>query len=257
MNSTKDHRHRQGQLLAIAVGLCSNLAAGAECDGKYLAIDQHGKEYTVARPLAPLAETLRQAKAGVPLEQRRLAVNYEAGYLVSRCYEKAVYWYAKAAASGDDGAKQWLSKNKSVAQQASPECAEEGCSGSNGDENRVAVLYSNSSKSNHFYAPLSINGRTVQGLIDTGASNIAMSAEIAKSFGINHSGGKAGAASTANGKVATTIVTVPLIEVAGIKARNVPVSIGISGEEVLIGMSFLSRVSLSMGSGTLTMSKRK
>ncbi len=254
----KNHRHRQVGLLAIAVGLCTNVAVGAECDGKYLAIDQHGGEHAVARPLAPLAETLRQARAGVPLEQRRLAVNYEAGYLVSRCYEKAVYWYGKAAAAGDDGAKQWLSRNKaSVAQQAGPECAGEGCSGANGDENRVAVLYADTSKSNHFYAPLTINGRTVQGLIDTGASNIAMSAETAKSFGIDHSGGKAGAASTANGKVATTLVTIPLIEVAGIKARNVPVSIGISGEEVLIGMSFLSRVNVSMGAGTLTMSKRK
>ena len=254
----KNHLHRQAGLLIIAVGLCSNLATGADCDGKYLAIDQYGREYAVAHPLAPFAETLRQAKAGVPLEQRRLAVNYEAGYLVSRCYEKAVYWYGKAAAAGDDDAKQWLSRNKaSVAQQAAPECAEEGCSGSNGDENHVAVLHSNSSKSNHFYAPLTINGRTVQGLIDTGASNIAMSAATAKSFGIDHSSGKAGTASTANGKVATTLVTVPLIEVAGIKARNVPVSIGISGEEVLIGMSFLSRMSLSMGSGTLTMTKRK
>lgn len=121
----------------------------------------------------------------------------------------------------------------------------------------MAVLYANSSKSNHFYAPLTINGRTVRGLIDTGASNIAMSAGTAKSFGIDHSGGKAGATSTANGKVATALVTVPLIEVAGIKVRNVPVSIGISGEEVLIGMSFLSRVSVLMGTGTLTMSQRK
>ena len=79
---------------------------------------------------------------------------------------------------------------------------------------------------------------------------------MAKSFGINYSDGKTGQASTANGKVATTLVTVPLIEVAGIKVRNVPVSIGISGE-MLIGMSFLSRVNVSMGSGTLTMSKRK
>lgn len=254
----KSYRHRQAGALTIAIGLCSNLAVGAECDGKYLAIDQHGREYAVARPLAPFAETLRQAKAGVPLEQRRLAVNYEAGYLVSRCYQKAVYWYGKAAAAGDDGAKQWLSRNQvSVAQQAGPECAGEGCSGTNGDDNHVAVLYANSSKSNHFYAPLTINGRTVQGLIDTGASNIAMSAETAKAFGIDHSDGQVGAASTANGKVATTLVTVPLIDVAGIKARNVPVSIGITGEEVLIGMSFLSRVSVSMGAGTLTMSKRK
>ena len=253
----KNRLWQQVGLLTLVIAPWSCLAAVAECSEKYFAVDQQGREYAVTRPVAQFAETLRQAKAGVALEQRRLAESYELGYLVSRCHEKAVYWYGKAAASGDDGAQRWLGRNRAFAAlRAGPECSEESCSGSNGDDNRVAVLYSNSSKNNHFYAPLTINGRTTQGLIDTGASNVAMSAEMAKSFGINYSDGKTGQASTANGKVATTLVTVPLIEVAGIEVRNVPVSIGISGE-MLIGMSFLSRVSVSIGSGTLTMSKRK
>ena len=253
----KNRLWQQVGLLAMVIAPWSCLAAVAECSEKFLSIDPHGREYAVTRPVAQFAETLRQAKAGAALEQRKLAESYELGYLVARCYEKAVYWYGKAAASGDDGAQRWLGRNKALAAlRTGPECSEESCSGSNGDDNRVAVLYSNSSKNNHFYAPLTINGRTAQGLIDTGASNVAMSAEMAKSFGINYSGGKTGEASTASGKLATTSVTVPLIEVAGIKLRNVPVSIGISGE-MLIGMSFLSRVNVSMGSGTLTMSKRK
>ncbi len=119
----------------------------------------------------------------------------------------------------------------------------------------MAVLYASSSKNDHFFAPVTINGRTAQGLIDTGATTVAMSAEMAKTFGISADKGQSGQSSTANGNITTTHVTVPLIDVAGIKLRNVPVSIGISGD-ILIGMSFLSRVDVAMGSGTLTMTKR-
>ena len=244
-------------LPVIAILACSGFAAAADCDGKYLAIDKHGQEYSARGPVKQLAETIRQAKAGVSVEQRNLAISYDTGYLVSRCRGQAAYWYAKAAESGDEVAKQWLAKNKVFAAlRAGPECAGERCSAANSDENRVAVLYSNSSKNNHYYAPVTINGHTAQGLIDTGASLVAMSAEVAKTFGINAAEGKAAQSSTANGKISTTHVIVPLIDVAGIRLRNVPVSIGIS-DGMLIGMSFLSRVNVAMGSGTLTMSKRQ
>ena len=244
-------------LLAIAISACSGFAAAADCDGKYLAIDKHGQEYSARGPARQLAETIRQAKAGVAVDQRNLAISYDTGYLVSRCRSQAAYWYAKAAASGDEVAKQWLAKNKLLAAlRSGPECAGETCSAANAEENRVAVLYSNSSKNNHYYAPVTINGRTVQGLIDTGASLVAMSADVAKTFGINAVEGKAAQSSTANGKISTTNVIVPLIDVAGIRLRNVPVSIGIS-DGMLIGMSFLSRVNVAMSSGTLTMSKRQ
>ena len=248
---------RLAALAVIVIGAWSGFAAAADCDGKYSAVDRDGQEYSVRFPTKRLAETLKGAKAGIAVEQRNLAVSYDAGYLVSRCREQALYWYAKAAASGDEAAKQWLARNQSFeALRSGPECADDKCFGANADDNRVAVLYSSVGKNNHYFAPVTINGRTAQGLIDTGASTVAMSAEMAKTFGIDSTQGKSGQSSTANGKIATTNVVVPLIDVAGIKLRNVPVSVGIS-DGMLIGMSFLSRVNISMSSGTLTMSKRQ
>lgn len=247
------------RLLVVPVAvatLWSGLAGAEECDGRYFATDKYGQEYRVKRPTPQLVETMDKAKAGIALEQRNLAVSYDAGYLVSRCRDKAVYWYSKAAESGDETARLWLERNNSLtALRAGPECASESCPGVGAGENRVAVLYASSSKNDHFFAPVTINGRTAQGLIDTGATTVAMSAEMAKTFGISADKGQSGQSSTANGNITTTHVTVPLIDVAGIKLRNVPVSIGISGD-ILIGMSFLSRVNVAMGSGTLTMTKR-
>jgi len=243
-------------LLMLIIGFGSEFAAAKDCDGKYVISDQNGHERLSRRPNSKFSETLKNANEGVSLEQRNLAVSYGSGYLVSRCFEKSVYWYKKAAESGDEIAQQWLIKNKSILSlQAGKECAGDYCFGSGSDENTMAVLYSSSDKHNHFFAPVTINGRTFQGMIDTGASTIAMSPEMAKTFGINAEGGQSGQSSTANGVITTTRIIVPLIDVAGIKVRNVPVSIGISGS-MLIGMSFLSRVNVSMGSGMLTMTKR-
>ena len=253
----ENHIKQLVALIVIICGFWSVPATSEECDGKYFTINSYGQEFPVRFPEKQLAETLGKAKAGVSVEQRNLAISYDAGYLVSQCHDKAVYWYRKAAESGDEIAKQWLVKNTAFeVLRAGPECAEESCPGSNASENRVAVLYSDSSKNDHYFAPVTINGRTAQGLIDTGASTVAMSVEMAKTFGINPADGKSGQSSTANGKITTNLLTVPLLDVAGIKVRNVPVSIGIS-DGILIGMSFLSRVKVSMNSGTLTMTKKQ
>jgi len=242
--------------LVLLMVFGSGFAAAVDCDGRYLTTDRNGQQRQSRHPSDKFSETLKKAKDGVSLEQRNLAVSYGSGYQISRCFEKSVYWYKKAAESGDEIAQQWLINNKSILSLlAGKECAGDYCFGSSSDETSMAVLYSSSDKNNHFFAPVTINGRTVQGMIDTGASTIAMSPEMAKTFGINTDGGQSGQSSTANGIISTTRIIVPLIDVAGIKLRNVPVSVGITGS-MLIGMSFLSRVNVSMGSGTLTMTKR-
>jgi len=240
------------------IGFGSTLAAAEECDGHYFTIDQYGQEHPSRRPDNRFSEMLKKAKDGVSIEQRNLAVSYGTGYLVSKCHEKSVFWYRKAAESGDDIAQQWLIKNKSIlSMQSGSECAGEFCLGSSSDEKSVAILYPNTNKNGHFFALITINGHTAQGMIDTGASMVAMSPETAKTFGINSAGGQSGRSSTANGIITTTSVTVPLIDVAGIKARNVRVSIGITGDTPLIGMSFLRQVNVSMDSGAFVMSKRQ
>jgi clan AA aspartic protease (TIGR02281 family) len=188
-----------------------------------------------------------------------LAISYDTGYLVSRCPTKALYWYKKAAESGDDAAKKWLSRHKIFAALfAGPECIGRHCPIPDADEHFVAVLYANSSRHDHFIAPMTINGHTASGLIDTGASMIAMNDKMAKDFGIDYSNGKKGYATIANGqKIPSTAVIVPIVEVAGIKLRDVSVNVSEGAGPLLIGMSFLSRLNVSMGQGTLSMRKRE
>lgn len=203
-----------------------------------------------------LARLLTSAKAGEPAAQRSLAVSYDAGYLVAPCPDKARYWFGKAAAGGDEAAQQWLARDKALGElQAGPECYGASCFGGDDGGRQAAVLYAKAARNNHFFAPLTINGKTVEGMIDTGASLVALSPETARLLGIGYADGKQGAAQTANGKIATTTVTVPRLEVAGIVAYNVPVSIGITGEP-LIGLSFLNRVNMTVSAGVLTMTRR-
>jgi len=244
-------------LAAVLVGsLGLSLAQAEECDGNYFGENDSANEVPLSRPAKEFAVTYKAAKNGNASAQRSLAVSYETGYLVSKCADKAAYWYGKAAAAGDEGAKKWVSRYKIFsAIRSGPECAGYSCLGRDADEQRVAVLYASANRNDHFFAAMTINGRTVEGLIDTGASSIAVSVETARQLGISFAEGDLGRASTAGGNISTFNVNVPLVDIAGIKLRNIRVTVGISGEP-LIGMSFLSRINMSISSGVLTMAKR-
>ena len=246
-------------MLAAAIGLLACAPASArDCDGRHFAADDQDNRHPLRRPPPEFAVTLEKARAGDSREQRSLAVMYEAGYLVSRCMSEAVHWYRLAAEGGDSIAKQWVERRTGFDRLlAERECAGERCNGvGSSDGNNVAVLYASTARGRHFFAPVTINGKTVEGMIDTGASMVAMSTEAAQAFGIRFSEGRQGMAMTANGRINTYRVTVPQMEVAGIRVHNVPVSVGITGP-VLVGMSFLSQLDVSMTSDTLTMRKRQ
>lgn len=239
----------------VLAGISS--AFGADCENKYFSETDYQNEAPLRQPPKAFISIQTAAKGGNIQAQRSLAVSYETGYLVASCSTKARYWYEKAAAAGDAVAKEWIGRNKMFAGMFSgPECSGASCFDGDSNENRTAILYANAHKGEHYFAPLTINGHTVEGLIDTGASAVAMSHETARQMEINVSDGKAGQAATAAGNISTTTITVPLVEVAGVKLRNVRVTVGITGTP-LIGMSFLSRVDVTMGTGVLAMKKRQ
>lgn len=247
--------------LLVAVAGCAlagiGLAWGADCENKYFSATDNLNEIPLNRPSAEFASLQSAAKGGNAQAQRSLAVSYESGYLVAACSKKAAYWYEKAAAAGDAAAQDWLSRHKKFSVMfAAAECSGASCFDGDSSENRTAILYANAHKGEHYFAPLTINGHTVEGLIDTGASTVAMSLDTARQLEIDATGGKTGQSATANGNIATTSIIVPLVEVAGVKLRNVRVTVGITGTP-LIGMSFLSRVDMTMGTGVLAMKKRQ
>lgn len=104
-----------------------------------------------------------------------------------------------------------------------------------------------------------INGQLANFIVDTGASVVAMSSKDATALGINYQLGETGKVVTAQGEVNAKNITLPEVTVGGVKAHNVAATV-IDGNypvEILLGMSFLSQVSMQNAGGVLTLSQRR
>lgn len=196
------------------------------------------------------AKSLKKAIKGDVIEQRNVAVSYEAGYLVGRCFANAYFWYKQAAKQGDAISAQWVARNEAlIALMNGPECFGASC----GAKGNTGTAYAE--ENGHFFAPLTINGKTIRGLIDTGATIIALNKEDAAELGIDFSQGNENMSGTANGAMVSRIVTVPELTVAGVSIDNVQVSCCINSSVSLIGMSFLSRVRFAVDGNALSIKK--
>ena len=97
-------------------------------------------------------------------------------------------------------------------------------------------------------------------LIDTGASVVSMTTAHARQLGLDYRAGRRAVAQTANGPVDIYLVTLPSVEVGGIRLTNVLASVVVGTQaaqrkEVLIGNSFLSQVQLQRRGDTLVLRK--
>lgn len=228
-------------LRAILLGLCAISSAYADCEPE-----------TNTNPA--FAKLLKLAATGDAVEKRNVAVSYEAGYLVGPCFSNAYFWYKQAAKQGDAISAQWLARNDAlIALMNGPECVGSACKVKGVNYGTTGTAYAEDG--GHFFAPLTINGKTIRGLIDTGATIIALTSEDAAELGIDFSQGEKSMTGTANGSLANRIVTVPTLTVAGVNMDNVQVGCCINHSDSLIGMSFLSRVQFSVIGNTLSIQK--
>jgi len=106
-----------------------------------------------------------------------------------------------------------------------------------------------------------INGRVAKFLVDTGATTIAMSTGAAKSLGIDFiklSKGKRHAVGTANGTAYAYGIVLDSVSVGGIEAKFVRASIieGDATSDILLGMSYLSRLNVAQQQGTMILQAR-
>lgn len=110
--------------------------------------------------------------------------------------------------------------------------------------NRSAVIGSDAN--GHFTGLFSINGRKEEGMVDTGASMVALNVSTAQRIGID----KADldfryAVDTANGKARAAYIRLDRIEIGPVRIENVGAMVledkALSG--TLIGMSFLKALS--------------
>ena len=97
----------------------------------------------------------------------------------------------------------------------------------------------------HFRAPVTVNGRPLTMLVDSGASMVVLNASDARAIGIQPAEtAYSGRARTAAGEVAVAPVTIPSMRIGGIEQRDVPAMVlrGDALPQPLLGQSFLSRL---------------
>ncbi|MCK2183950.1 retropepsin-like aspartic protease family protein [Halomonas getboli] len=105
----------------------------------------------------------------------------------------------------------------------------------------------------HFVATGRLNGEPVTMLLDTGATQVAVPADLAERLDLPLRG--AASFSTANGRVRGHLTILDEVRLGGLVARDVRGSVvpGLEGDTVLLGMSFLGRFELQMRGDTLTL----
>ena len=109
----------------------------------------------------------------------------------------------------------------------------------------------------HYGGLASINGHPVPYIVDTGATSIAMGADVASSLGLDYAASTAAAAMTANGAVATRKLTLNKVTIGDVTIFNVEaIVVPQAMPVVLLGNSFLSHFQMHSDSDTLVLEKR-
>lgn len=102
----------------------------------------------------------------------------------------------------------------------------------------------------HYYLSGTLNGEPVTFLLDTGASSVAVSENVAASAGLKH--GYRVETSTANGTAAGYQTRIEVLTAGPISMKDVPALILPNmDDEVLLGMNFLRHVNWRQQDGVL------
>ncbi len=98
----------------------------------------------------------------------------------------------------------------------------------------------------HFLANFKVNGRNISGLVDTGATFVAMNERTARKVGISISGlDFIYAVNTANGKTEAAHINLNRMELGSIRVRDVEAFVlrdNSLGDTILVGMSFMRKL---------------
>jgi len=122
---------------------------------------------------------------------------------------------------------------------------------------RVSQAYRDSQ--GMYYIQGSANGYPINFLIDTGATTVAMNSTQAERLGIDYKlVGREGLVSTASGVAKAYSITLNKVKVGEIELRNVDATVIDGGfpTKVLLGMSFLGRVTVEREGNVMRIKKR-
>ncbi|MEK8050204.1 retropepsin-like aspartic protease [Ideonella sp. DXS22W] len=119
------------------------------------------------------------------------------------------------------------------------------------------VIVLPASEGGHFVATGTINGRTVQFTVDTGATTVALSQSEANRIGLDWKSGQRGQSMTANGLVPVHSLTLSSVKIAGVEVMNVRATV-LPAEMpvILLGNSFLDRFTMRRDGDTMRLEKK-
>ncbi len=128
--------------------------------------------------------------------------------------------------------------------------------GAGGGANGTQIVLS-AGLGGHFIAQGSINGKSAQFMVDTGATSIAMGADEARRMGIKFEDGRAFYGNTANGVVKGYSVSLPTVRIQDVEVHNVEAAVLPQPmPNILLGNTFLTRFQMKRDNDTLTLTKR-
>jgi aspartyl protease family protein len=109
----------------------------------------------------------------------------------------------------------------------------------------------------HFRTQGSINGRSVDFMVDTGATVVSLGADEAKRIGLKYEDGEKVMTSTANGRAMGYLVRLRSVRIQDVEVFDVQAIVGAAPMPfVLLGNSFLTRFQMKRENDQLTLSKR-
>jgi len=109
----------------------------------------------------------------------------------------------------------------------------------------------------HYLGEGAINGQPMRFMVDTGATLVAMSSDVAAELGIDTSKGSVVHMGSANGNMTARRVTLASITVGDVTVHNVDAAISPQPMPfVLLGNSFLSRFQMRSDDDTLTLLRK-
>ncbi len=114
-----------------------------------------------------------------------------------------------------------------------------GQAGAAGQSQRIVL---NAGSGGHFMTPGQINGRSVQFMVDTGATSVAMSAGDADRMGLRYRDGQSVRMTTANGVTSAYRVKLDSVRVGDVEVHDVDAIVSPQPMPyILLGNSFLTR----------------
>jgi len=109
-----------------------------------------------------------------------------------------------------------------------------------------------------YFTPGSVNGFSVDFLVDTGASSIALNAATANRLGLDFRKGKRIGVKTASGIDEAYVVTLDKVKVGDIELYDIRAVVldGAEPREALLGMSFLSQLDIQRSDQRMDLKKK-